>query len=491
MFRSAWVLTGLVALAATGNDLRAEDDALKQLQAAIQQAIKKAEPSIACILVSRSEKYGTPQADDPGKLGDLGARRDSNPGRFDMADADYVPESYGSGVVIDARDRLILTNYHVVRDATKLFVRLPGERGSYADIHAADPRSDLAVLQLVDRAIVPREIRLGDGAKADKGQFIVALSHPFAVGFRDGSPSASWGIISNIRRPVPSTLKEDERSKFTLAQFGRLLQYDAKVSLGCSGGALLNLKGEMIGITNSLAALTGVETPGGFALPMDDNVRAIIDVLKRGEEVEYGFLGVRLQIGNDKGDFYKIANAIGNSPAAAANLYLRPYILSINGVPIHDSNDLFFNIGIALAGSTVKLEVTSDPRDPSETRVVPVKLVKSFVPGKVIAAKRPDARKYGGLRVDYASVLIQHKSFPSHASAIPNGVGIREVLPKSAAAEALLQEDKVITHVNGQAVNHPTEFYKEMDAARQAGKTVELTVMNVGDQPYKVKLDLR
>src|SRR5207253_5161210 len=110
---------------------------------------------------------------------------------YDLADPSNVPESYGSGVVISDKG-LVLTNYHVVRDATKVYVRLPGGKGSYADIHAADPRSDLAVLKLLDPQVRPAALKLGDGSRLRKGQFILSLANPFAAGFRDGSPSASW-----------------------------------------------------------------------------------------------------------------------------------------------------------------------------------------------------------------------------------------------------------------------------------------------------------
>ena len=169
----------------------------------MQQAIKSAEPSMACILVSRDKKayaqYGpAPSAEQPGQLGDFpphpGGDRDTieKMRKLDLADPEYVPESYGSGVVIDARARLILTNYHVVRDAVKVYVRLGQtgkgsntvEKGSYANIYAADPRSDLAVLQLIDQSLTLKEIRTGNGNALKKGQFVVALSYPFAVGFR-------------------------------------------------------------------------------------------------------------------------------------------------------------------------------------------------------------------------------------------------------------------------------------------------------------------
>src|SRR6185312_15964803 len=88
---------------------------------------------------------------------------------LDLSNPDNVPESFGSGVVIDAVQGLILTQAHVVRKATKIYVRLPGRRGSWADIHAADPRSDLAVLKLIDPPPNLKALRLGDGSKLRKG----------------------------------------------------------------------------------------------------------------------------------------------------------------------------------------------------------------------------------------------------------------------------------------------------------------------------------
>src|SRR6202011_3306869 len=105
----------------------------------------------------------------------------------------------------------------------------------------------------------------------------------------------SWGIVSNLRHRAPATplLNEIDRAKITLHQYGALLQTDARLSVGCSGGALINLQGELVGLTTTLAALTGGDTTGGFAVPMDAGIRRIVRVLEKGEEVEYGFLGVR------------------------------------------------------------------------------------------------------------------------------------------------------------------------------------------------------
>src|SRR5207237_2028334 len=160
------------------------------------------------------------------------------------------------------------------------------------------------------------------------------LAHPCAAGFRDGSPSASWGIVSNLRRRAPlseSELKEELQSDKPLNQFTTLIQTDARLNLGCSGGALIDLDGRLVGLTTALAAITGSETAGGYALPLDESLGRIIDVLARGEEVEYGFLGVGF---NRAGRGGLSVEVVPGSPAERAGIVKDDVILSVNGTPI-------------------------------------------------------------------------------------------------------------------------------------------------------------
>src|SRR6266542_1810891 len=169
-----------------------DDDLFKALEARTTKLIEQHEASIACILVSRSEFYPR-DAKNPGKLGVYepakllldpkisDADRILLQKKLDLADPHIVPPAFGSGVVVDARG-LILTNYHVVQEAAKIYVRLPGGKGSYADIHAADARSDLAVLKLLNQNILPLQpITLGDADKMQRGNFVLTLANPFAA----------------------------------------------------------------------------------------------------------------------------------------------------------------------------------------------------------------------------------------------------------------------------------------------------------------------
>jgi S1-C subfamily serine protease len=460
----------------------------------MQEVIRAAEPAIACVLVSRSDGYrqfnAMPAADNPGRLGSFDGRLFANPHRaldpvrddlirrLDLSDPDHVPESYGSGVVIDDRAGLVLTNYHVVREATKVFVRLPGGKGSYADIHAGDPHSDLAVLKLLRPPAGLKALRPGRGEDARKGQIVLSLANPYAAGFRDGSPSASWGIVSNLRRRAGDRQPVVVEQYKPLHHYNTLIQTDARINLGSSGGALLNLKGELIGLTSALAALTGTDTPGGFAVPMTPGMRRIIGRLQEGKEVEYGFLGISFDQAAEAGGGVRIKSVTANSPAANAGLAQNTYIVKIDDTVIRDWQDLLLAISSSLAGSRIRIGVAVAPAGPVREEHV-AELVKYHLPQKFIASSRPPA--IGGIRVDYTSTLIRSGA---DMRGILDGVAVREVVPGSPAQRANIQVDRVITRVNGRLVANPAQYYKE---AAEARGVLELTFSN----DEKVKLNLR
>jgi serine protease Do len=301
---------------------------------------------------------------------------------------------------------------------------------------------------------------------------VVSLANPFAAGFRDGSPSVSFGVISNVRRRAPAKrlLSDEDRRNLPLHNFSILLQTDARLNLGCSGGALVNLKGEWIGLTTALAAVQGGDAPGGFAMPLDRMTSRIIDVLARGEEVEYGFLGIQFQPHAEHQPGVQIGTVIGNSPAERDGLRPGETILAVNDRPLQDTDELFLAIGAMLAGTEVRLDV----RDRfGAKRVVPVTLTKYYEAHKgIVTNPRPMVH---GVRVDYASVLFQRDS--AGGSAIARGVYVQDVQPGSSAAVKRLA-GMAITAVNGREVKDPAEFYRAVRAADKASSPVEVTVLN-------------
>lgn len=505
--RASALLLALVLLFAAG---RADADesspallkrahALEQL---VQRVIRAAEPSVACILVSRSDayqRYGQgPAADSSGKLGafDVDAldrhlrtltlgkeERERIRRRLDLADSRHVPEGTGSGVVI-SREGLVLTNYHVVAGATRLFVRLADRAGCYADILAGDPRSDLAVLRLLGGAGPYRSLNIAEPGKAQQGQFVVGLTHGLA-GTADRRPRASLGIISAIDRPA-AVRHGDERGR-ALTSLVPLLQTDLRLPADSSGGALLNLQGELIGLMNSLVVVGGSESHSPCAVPLDAGLLRILGVLRQGREVEYGFLGVGFEPNaGGKAGGVVLSHVTPGSPADRQGLRARDVILAVNGTAVRGSDELYRELGSLLAGAEVTLTVQKTPA--RQTVRVEVTLAKYYVPGKKIAATTAPRPYFRGLRVDYTSLLVQQGPRDLAPSRIPLGVLVSEVQPDSPAATAFLRPGEVITHVNGRPVETPAAFYREVAGAT---RSVELTLApsRAGQPTSKVTLN--
>ncbi len=289
------------------------------------------------------------------------------------------------------------------------------------------------------------------------------------AGFKDTGPSASWGIISKMpqRQEPPGGAFDPEYGQKLYHFYGSLIQTDARLNSGCSGGALLNIRGELIGITSALAATAGGDGPGGFAVPTTAAMRRIIETLKAGREVEYGFLGVRFGPANEGGSTH-FTEVTPGLPAAQAGIAPNQYLVRVDGLPTRNRDDLYLAIGAALAGRPIKIEVAPTLKD--TPREYTVRLVKFHIPGTFIASERPPAM--GGLRVDYTSTLIRAGDF--NARVLP-GVVVREVAPNSPAARANIPVDRVIVRVNGRSVSNPTEYY---DQVRKSTGPLELTFSN-------------
>lgn len=459
----AWLLQcGIVGLIAMAALVRADAplaDARK-MEIALQRAIADAEPAVACILVRRERERPA----------------DFNRKPTDLDDRNTPPDYFGSGVVIDSQG-LVLTNYHVVRRAGRILVRLParpgddGPREANAAIYAADARSDLAVLKIQGIGPLPA-LALGSGENLVKGSFVAALGFPYAVGFREGSASASCGIVSNLRRRPPGVTSEVDRSRL-LTNLGVLLQTDARLQLGSSGGALIDLDGKLVGLTTAQAALAGVDMPGGFAIPINAGYRRIIEVLCRGEEVEYGFLGVTTSnisaMDRPRGGVM-VEGVAPNSPASAAGLRRNDVILAVNGQRVREHDDLFLFLATALAGRKADLLVQRfNEREPRTLTAALVKFPIDTDRDASRATIRP--RSIYGLRIDYTSIVAKT------GEPLPEGVIVREVQPNSPAKAAGLTEFvDVITNVNDTPVSSPTEFFQEVNKAAKSGDKLRLTL---------------
>ncbi|MFK7777787.1 MAG: trypsin-like peptidase domain-containing protein, partial [Gimesia sp.] len=327
-------------------------------------AIEKSEKSVVAISKIKTRRQQIPSR-IPAPFG-----LDPNQGwgkSHDPQNLNFIPNDFGSGILIPDPTKqnrvLILTNYHLTKGGpivgqktipeNRIYVHTTNQRGFYAEILAADPRSDLTVLtpnrtlpKSYAQSLLP--IKYGSTKAIRKGQFVIALGNPYAIA-RDGSPSASWGIVSNFHRfPIPikkDFLNQELEKKETLHHFGTLLQVDTHLDLGTSGGALLDLDGNLIGVTTALAALEGYEKSTGYAIPINEATLRIINSLAAGLEAEYGFLGIQPEaidqeevekrfVGNImlQEPYYVEAKSVKqHSPAHRAGMLPGDLILTING----------------------------------------------------------------------------------------------------------------------------------------------------------------
>lgn len=491
----------IVTTAATA--VRAEDSAavLAAIEEQTIDLIESVEPSVVSIVRGRiaSDRLAAE------RINAFGAAGRVRPGRFgglqqfpQPSDPDFVPEQFGAGIVIadESGTRFILTNHHVVEGgpradqgapggSARIYVRFHDRRGYYASIHASDPRSDLAVLRIDTEAMgidppsspddFPRPITLSEHTTYRKGQFVLVFGNPYAVG-RDGSASVGWGIIGNVlRRPAPVGPAWDLEAKKdeTIHHYGTLLQLDCRSDLGFSGGATVDRRGRLIGVTTALAALDGYESTAGFAIPIDDGVRRIIGELLLGHEVQYGFLGVQpgdvspaqlrnLMPGlNALGGVVQADSVKSGSPADRAGLRSGDLILAINERPVRMTHDLMRDVGLAGPGTELELEIVR-LRD-GQRRTITVRLDKWPVANdEELVATVPRYEPWRGLRVDYATARQRYIS--PQFEPYPHGVVVLE------ANEALGEDDPLapgdfIEAVNGQPVTSPEEFYGRVRSA--------------------------
>ena len=490
----AAALLGLDPQAPADPPPRAALDAVTALEATLVDAIARAEPSVVAIARDKDGKTEEttrvrgrgiptpPVAEEPrlafGRFPDLNGLDGDGP--------DYVASDYGSGVVIGTRGE-ILTAFSVVRGASRLLVRAAGVsvKEFDAEVVAADPRSDLAVIAPCSPATHPRPryaplppadlaklrpLPLGDASKLRKGNFLLAFGNPFNSG-RDGQAAASWGILANIARRLDSAQVEPRARQ--LRHYPTLLQLDAKLNLGMSGGAVINLRGELVGLTTAAANAGGFDAQAGYALPVDGLARRAIEALRDGREVEYGFLGIGLSPDGSN----RVDNVTPGTPAAEGGLVINDAILSIGGLPVTDLDSLVLAVNAFAPGAPIKVRVRRDGHEAERTVI----LSKLPIVGEVIATSRPAS--WRGLRVDFVSTSVRSNRGDDVLGAMARGgVVVSEVQPGSAAEDAELKPGQVVTAVEDQPVRSPAEFAKAV-----ADRPGNVTLRIEGDQRILVK----
>ena len=275
--------------------------------------------------------------------------------RFFDAPQDQAPrerqfQSAGSGVIVDAKNGYIITNHHVVENASEITITLLDNRSFTAKVIGSDEGSDIAVLQAKQPNLVP--MPLGDSSKLEVGDFVVAIGNPFGL-----QHTVTSGIVSALGR---SGINPDGYEDF--------IQTDASINPGNSGGALVNLRGELEGINSAILSRSGGNIGIGFAIPVN-MVKSVMDQLIRFGQVKRGVLGVNIydvtpdiakEFGLTESRGALVAGVVQGSAADRAGVKTGDIITTVNGVNTKGAGELRATVGMLRVGDKVELGVLRD-----------------------------------------------------------------------------------------------------------------------------------
>src|SRR6267154_51311 len=337
------ILAGHPAIAQDGPQSAAR--APEALSASFVEIASRVEPAVVNIdtMQVSTDIAETDNEDKP-------ERNQSNP-FYDMLRRPQPrpPRGVGSGFIIDSKG-YVLTNNHVIDGATQIMIGLlTGERFR-GKVVGIDKETDLAVIKIEAPHDLP-VMKFGDSNAAQVGDWVLAIGSPFGL-----DQTVTAGIISKKERDT------------TTSSFQRFLQTDAAINRGNSGGPLVNMHGEAIGVNSQIATLTGDYNGIGFALPSNEAKFVTEQVIAQGR-VRRGFLGVRLEaVHAEFARVYHLTDAKGAvvvdmppdrsgepTPAAKAGIQINDVIVEFNGQPVQDSNDLIAKVAATKVGQTVTL----------------------------------------------------------------------------------------------------------------------------------------
>ena len=362
-------------------------------------------------------------------------------------------QSAGSGVIFDAKNGLIVTNAHVVENASEITVTLQDGRDLKATVVGSDQPSDVAVLKLnMSGGAVPQgggaltQIALGDSSKIEVGDFVVAIGNPFGL-----AHTVTSGIVSGLSR---SGINPDGYEDF--------IQTDASINPGNSGGALVNLKGELIGINTAILSRSGGNIGIGFAIPVN-MAHSVMEQLLRFGSIKRGQLGVSIytvtsdiahSLGLQSASGALVSQVVEGSSAEKAGIKPGDVITSINGQPVKSTAELHNTIGLMRIGDKVDVGLLRD--------------------GKVLRVTAVIADTAATVQAGGTAESI-HKNLEGATLAdAPDSGGalVRNVEPGSAAAQSGLKSNDIIVGANRGRVT-------SVDQLRERAKGASVLVLEV------------
>jgi len=375
---------------------------------------------------------------------------------------EFNSQSLGSGFIISS-DGYVVSNYHVIKGADEIIVRLSDRREYVAELIGADERSDIALLK-IDAENAPA-VRIGTSERLKVGEWVLAIGSPF--GFEH---SVTAGIVSAKGRSLPRE------------NYVPFIQTDVAINPGNSGGPLFNLDGEVVGVNSQIFSRTGGFMGLSFAIPIDV-VMGVVDQIRDKGYVSRGWLGVLIQdvtrelaesFGMERPQGALIAKVLAGSPAERAGLQVGDVVLEFNGHAVERSSDLPPIVGstrvgvevpvvILRDGNALRLEVlTAELPDEDD-----IELASSVGPGSTTT------NRLGVAVADLTDEQREELEVPEH------GVIVREV-GDGPAREAGIREGDVVLMLNNKNVED-AEHFKRLAEELPAGKAVSILVQRGGN----------
>ena len=385
-------------------------------------------------------------------------------------DAPQPERSLGSGVIVDKRG-YILTNNHVVEQATKIQVRLDDDQKTYtAKVIGTDVQTDLAVIKIEADRELP-VARLGNSDAVQVGDWVLAFGSPFGL-----QATVTAGIVSaKDRANIPGS-----------QQFQRFIQTDAAINPGNSGGPLVSMSGEVVGINTAIFTMNRGYDGVGFALPSNVAINVYNQLIKIGRVVR-GSIGVSFQELRSQNDIALQALGAKNgmilesvepgSPADRAGLQAGDVVTHVNGKPIKTGNDLVGPIAETPVGEKVRVTYLRDKK-PHDVTITVEDRAKIFEEGNEAREERPSEEDQPGrlgLQVEPLTPELGRRLGVGNQ----RGVVVSDVEAGSFAEDIQFIRGDVIAEVNGEAVSNVADF-RTMISKLKKGQNVVFKVLRRG-----------
>jgi Do/DeqQ family serine protease len=451
--------TGLPGLTATPTDFNTNMpgiQTLQRMQDAFRAVAAKVLPSVVQVNVVDVVKNSGANFPNPFEFF-FGPRGQQGPPR------EFRQQGLGSGVVVRRNgDKVyVLTNNHVAGNATEISVKLQDGREYKAKLVGKDENKDLALVMFQTKEDIP-VAELGDSSSLMVGDWVLAVGSP--LGFES---TVTAGIVSAIGR----------RSMQGAPGFTDYIQTDAAINQGNSGGALVNIYGQVVGINSWIASTSGGSIGLGFAIPINNAKRSIDDFITKGHS-EYGWIGINmgnlqpqaaddLRLGNANGAF--VYGVFKGSPADKAGLLPGDLITTVNGEKLKDSSDLLLAIGNLIPGTTVNLNLLREGRPTHLSFQVAARADE-----KQLAAQ--SSKIWPGFSVLKITADVRQQLNLSNSDA---GLVIGAVDQGGPADVAGLKSGDLITKVAGHEVHNLGDFYKALNNPK--GREILFAIQRQGN----------